>query len=213
MIKCKWINFSSVAQSCLTLCNPMDCSIPGFPVIRHCPEFAQTHVHWVSDAIQPSHPLSSPSPPAFNLSQHQDLFPMSRLFTWAGQSIGASVLASVLPMNIQNWLSRIDWFHLLAVQGTLRSLLQHHSSKEPILWHSACFMVQLSHLYMTIGKTIAKELRYYLEEWFSFLFFFFLMYEIPFSPQTKSSMASNTMEVMLFCLKLLISYQAYQDSW
>ena len=66
--------FSSVAQSCLTLCNPMDCSLPGFPVHHQLPELTQTHVHWVSDAIQPSHPLSSPSPPAFNLSQHQDLF-------------------------------------------------------------------------------------------------------------------------------------------
>ena len=68
-----WFQFSSVAQSCLTLCNPMDCSTPGFPG-HHQPEFTQTHVHWVSDAIQPSHPLSSPSPPAFNLSQHQGLF-------------------------------------------------------------------------------------------------------------------------------------------
>ena len=69
----KSVQFSSVAQSCLTLCDPMDCSTPGFPVHRQLPEFAQTHVHRVSDAIQPSHPLSSPSPPAFNLSQHQGL--------------------------------------------------------------------------------------------------------------------------------------------
>ena len=66
--------FSSVAQSCLTLCDPMDCSTPGLPVHCQLPEFTQTHVHWIGDAIQPSHPLSSPSPPAFNLSQHQDLF-------------------------------------------------------------------------------------------------------------------------------------------
>ena len=148
----------------------MDCSTPDLPVHHQLPEFTQTHVPWVGDAIQLSHPLSSPSPPAFNLSQHWGLFLMSWLFTRGGQSIGASVLALVLPMNIQGWLPRIDWFHLLAVQGTLRSLLQNHSSKEPILWHSACFMVQLSHLYMTTGKTIAKELRYYLEEWFSFFF-------------------------------------------
>ena len=64
----------SVTQSCPTLCDPMDCSTPGFPVLHHLPEFSQTHVHWVSDAIQPSHPLSSPSPPAFNLFQHQGLF-------------------------------------------------------------------------------------------------------------------------------------------
>ena len=65
---------SSVSQSCLTLCNPINCSIPGFPVHHQLPELAQTHVHWVSDAIQPSHPLSSPSPPALNVSQHQGLF-------------------------------------------------------------------------------------------------------------------------------------------
>ena len=68
------IQFSSVAQLCLTVCDPMDCSMPGFPVHHQLPEFTQTHVHWVGDAIQPSYPLSSPSPPAFNLSQHQGLF-------------------------------------------------------------------------------------------------------------------------------------------
>ena len=92
------LQFSSVSQSCLTLCNPMDCSTPGFPVHRQLPEFAQTHVYRVSDAIQPSHPLSSPSPPALNLSQHQS-FPMCQLFVSGGQSPGAG--ASVLPMNIQ----------------------------------------------------------------------------------------------------------------
>ena len=92
----------SVAQSCPTLCDPMDCSVPGFPVHHQLPKFAQTHVHWVSDAIQVSHPLSSPSLPAFNLSQHQGL-PMSWLFSSGGQSIGTSASASVLPMYIQCW--------------------------------------------------------------------------------------------------------------
>ena len=91
---------SSVTQSCLTLCDPMDCSTPGFPVHHQLQELAQTHVHLVSDAIQLSHPLLSPSPPAFNLSQHHS-FPVSQLFISGGQSIGAS--ASVLPMNIQDW--------------------------------------------------------------------------------------------------------------
>ena len=81
----------------------MHCSTPGFPVLHRLPEFAQTHVHWVGDAIQPSHPLSSPCPPAFNLSQHQGLFLMSWLFASGGQSIGASASASVLPINIQYW--------------------------------------------------------------------------------------------------------------
>ena len=89
--------FSSVAQSCLTLCNPINHSTPGLPVRHQLPEFTQTHVRWVGDAIQPSHPLSSPSPPAPSPSQHQGL--MSQLFSWGGQSIGVSALASVLPMN------------------------------------------------------------------------------------------------------------------
>ena len=104
LIKClvRSFQFKSVAQSCPTLCDPVDCSTPGFPVHHQLLEFTQTHVHWVSDAIQPSHPLSSPSPPAFNLSQHQS-FQMSQLFTSGGQSIGVSASASVLPMNIQGW--------------------------------------------------------------------------------------------------------------
>ena len=85
-----------------TLCDPMDRSTPGFSVLLHLPGFAQTHVHGVCDAVQPSHPLLSLSPFAFNLSQHQ-CFPMGRLFTSGGQSIGASASASVLPMNIQGW--------------------------------------------------------------------------------------------------------------
>ena len=93
------LQFSSVTQSCPTLCDPMDCSTPGFPVYHQLLEPAQTHVHRVGDAIPLSHPLSSPSPPAFNLSQHQSLF-----FASGGQSIGVSASASVLPMNIQDWL-------------------------------------------------------------------------------------------------------------
>ena len=95
------VQFSSVSQSCPTLCNPMNRSTPGLPVHHQLPEFAQTHVHWVSDAIQPSHPLSSSSPPALNLSQHQG--PKSQVFTSGGQSIGVSTSTSVLPVNIQDW--------------------------------------------------------------------------------------------------------------
>ena len=96
-----WNFYCSVAKSCPTLCDPMDCSAQGVPVLHYLLEFAQTQVHWVDDVIQPSHPLCSSSPPALNLSQHQGPFPMSWLFTSGGQSIGAS--ASVLPMNIQDW--------------------------------------------------------------------------------------------------------------
>ena len=112
--------FSLVAQ-CLTLCDPMDCSTPGLPVHHQLPEFSQTHVYWVSDAIQPSHPLSSPSPPAFNFSQHQGLFPMSWLFASCGQSIGVSASTSVFPMNIQSWfpLGLIGLISLLS-QGVSR---------------------------------------------------------------------------------------------
>ena len=91
----------SVAQLCLTLCNPMDCSTPGFPVLHYLPEFAQTHIHWVSDAIQPFHPLLPSSPHLFNPSQHQ-YCPMTWLFASDGQSFGASASASILPLNIQD---------------------------------------------------------------------------------------------------------------
>ena len=102
MTRSSWISCCSVTQSCPTLCNPMNCSTPGFPVLHYLPEFVQTHVHWVRDAIQPSHPLSPPSP-SLNLSQHQGLFQMSQLFESGVQSVGTSASASVLPVNIQDW--------------------------------------------------------------------------------------------------------------
>ena len=109
---------SSVQFSCsvvLTLCDPMDYSTPGLPVHHELPEFTQSHLHWVDDAIQPSHPLLSPSPPTFNLSQHQGLF-QDQFFASRGQSIGVSASASVLPMNIQNWfcLGWTGWISLLS---------------------------------------------------------------------------------------------------
>ena len=126
------VHFSSVAQSCPTLCDPLDCSTAGIPVHHQLPEFIQTHVHRVSDAIQPSHPLSSPSPPAFNPSQHQGLFASG------GQSTGVSASALVLSMNISGLISfRMDWLDLLAVQRTLKSLLHHHNTKASILRCSA----------------------------------------------------------------------------
>ena len=122
----------------------MDCSTPGFPVNHQLSELAQTHVHRVGDAIQPSHPLPSPSPPAFNLTQHQGLF------QWVSSCIRLakywSFNFSISPSNEYSGLIsfRIDWSDLLVVQGTLRSLLLHHSSKASILWHSTFFTVQLS---------------------------------------------------------------------
>ena len=110
------VQFSSVAQSCPTLCDPMNCRTPGLPVHHHLLEFTQTHVHRVRDAIQPSHPQSSPSPPAPNPSQHQSFFPMSQLFTWGGQSTGASALASFLPKKSQGW-SPSEWTGWISLQS------------------------------------------------------------------------------------------------
>ena len=158
------VQLSSVAQSCPTLCDPMNCSTPGLPVHHHLPEFTQTHVHQVRDAIQPSHPQSSPSP-APNPSQHQSRF------QWVNSS---HEVAKVLELQLQHHSFqrradpskapglisfRMDWLDLLVVQGTLKSLLQHHSSNASILQGSAFFTVQLSHPYMTTGKTIALTRR------------------------------------------------------
>ena len=107
--------FSSVAQLCPTLCDPMNHSTPGLPVHHQLPEFTQTHVHWVSDAIQPSYPLSSPSPPAPNPSKHQS-FPMSQLFAWGGQSTGVSALASFLPKKSQG-SSPSEWTGWISLQS------------------------------------------------------------------------------------------------
>ena len=123
------VQFSSVTQSCLTLCDPMNRSTPGLPVHHHLPEFTQTHVHRVSDAIQASHPLSSPSPPAPNPSQHRVFSNESTLrMRWPKYwSFSFSISPS---KEIPGLISfRMDWLDLLAVQGTLKSLLQHHSSK------------------------------------------------------------------------------------
>ena len=150
------ITFSSVAQSCPTLCDPMDCSTPGLPVHHQLLEFTQTHVHWVGDAIQPSHPLSFPSPPAFTLSQGIRVFSNESALRIRWPEYW-SVSFSISPSSEYLGLIcfRMDWLDLLAVQGTLKSLLQHHSSKALIHWCSAFFIVQLSHPYMTTGKTIA----------------------------------------------------------
>ena len=131
----------------------MKCSMPGLSVHHQLLQFIQTHVHSFSDAISPTHPLSSPSPPAPSPSQHQGFFNESTLCTrwpkyWSF-SLGIS------PCNEHpELIFRMDWLDLLAVQGTLKSLLQNHSSKASILWHSAFFTVQLSHPYMTTGKTM-----------------------------------------------------------
>ena len=149
------VQFSLVAQLCLTLCDPMNSSTPGLLVHHQLLEFTQTHVHWVVDAIQPSHPLSSllllpPIPPSIRVFSSESTLSMRWPKYW-------SFSFSISPSNEHPGLIsfRMDWLDLLAVQGTLRSLLQYHSSKASILWRSAFFTVQFSHPYMTTGKTIA----------------------------------------------------------
>ena len=159
-----------VTEYCPNLCDPMDCSTTGFPVLHNLPEFVQIHVQWVYDATQPSHPLSPPSPlPSIFLS--------IRIFS----NISAfcircpkywSFSFSISPSNEYLGLIsfRIDCFGLLVVQGTLKSLLQHHSSKAPILWHSAFFILQSSHPHMTPGKTIALTIQSFVSKVISLLF-------------------------------------------
>ena len=180
-----FIEFSSITQSCPTLCDLMDHSTPGFPVHHLLLEFTQTHVHRVSDAIQPSHPLLFPSPPAFNLSQHQGLFKwMSSLHRVENYW---SFSFSISPSNEYSGLIsfRINWFDLLAVQGTLKSLLQHHSSKASTLWCSAFFIVQLSYLYVPTGKTIALTRWIFVGKAMSLLFNMLSRLVIAFIPRSK----------------------------
>jgi len=146
------LQFSSVTQLCPTICHQKDCSTPGLPVHHQLPEFTQTPVHGVSDAIQPSHPLLSPFPPApippsIRVFSNESILRMRWPKYW-------SFSFSIIPSKeIPGLISfRMDWLDLLTVQGTLKSLLQHHSSKASILWRSAFFTVQLLHPYMTTGK-------------------------------------------------------------
>ena len=182
--------FSSVAQSCPTLCNPMNRSMPGLLVHHELLESTKTHVHRVSDAIQPSHPLSSPSPPAPNPSQHQSLFQESILhMRWP--KYWSFSFTSIPSKEIPRLISfRMDWLDLLAVQGTLKSLLQHHSSKASILQHSAFFTVQLSHPYMTTGETIALTRQTFVGKVMSLLFNMLSRLVITFLPRSKRLLIS-----------------------
>ena len=179
----------------------MDCNTPGLPVHHQLPEFTQTHVYLVGDAIQPSNPLLFPSPPTFNLSQHQ------RLFQWVSSSHQVvkvwSFGFSISPSNENPGLIafRMDWLDLLAVQGTLKSLLQHHSSKASVLWHSTFFIFQLSHLYMTTGKTIALTRWTFVGKVMSLLFDMLSEFVIAFFPRSKHLLISwpFTLNVKVIC--------------
>ena len=169
----------SVAQSCPTLWVPMDCSTPGFPVLHYLPEIAQTHLHWISDAIQPTHP------PAPNPSQHQGVFQWVALhIRWPKYWSSSS---NISPSNECLGLIsfRIDWFDLLTGQVTLKSLLQHHTLKASIFWCSTFFVVQLSQPYMTIGETIALTRQTFVSKVMFLLFNMLSRYVIAFLPRNN----------------------------
>ena len=153
------VQFNSVTQWCPTLWDPMNRSTPGLPVYHQLLKFTQTHVHWVSDTIQPSHHLCPllllpVTPPSLRVLFSESTLHMKWPKYW-------SFSFSISPFNEHPGLIsfRMDWLDLLAVQGTLKSLLQHHSSKASILQWSAFIIVQLSHAYMITGKTIALTRR------------------------------------------------------
>ena len=168
----------------------MLCIAPSLPVLHYLPEFAQTHVHWVEHVIQPSHPLSPPSPPALSLSQHQDLFQWDTLcIRWPKYwSFSFSTSTSKEYSGLISF--RVDWLDLLAVQRTFKSIFQHHSLKVLILQHSAFFMVQLSHLYMTTGKFIALTTWTFVGKVMSLLFNILSMLVIIFLPRSKHLLTS-----------------------
>ena len=187
----------------------MNRSTPGLPVHHQLPEITQTHVHWFGDAIQPSHPLSTPFPPAFNLSHHHGLY------KWVSSSHQVAKLEFLLqhhsfqwtlhirwpswsfcfnisPSNEQSGLIsfRMDWLDLHAVQGTPKSFLQHRSSKSSILWHSAYFIAQLSHPYMTTGKNIALTRQTFVGKVMTLLFNMLSRLVITFLPRSKHLLIS-----------------------
>ena len=169
----------------------MDCSTPGLPVHHQLLQFTQTHIHGVGDAIQPSHPLSYPSPPAFKLSQHQGLFNwVSSSHQWPKYW---SFSFNMNPFNENSRLIsfRMNRLELLAVKGTPKSLLQHHSSKASILQHSAFFIVQLSHSYMTTGKTIALTKQIFIGKVMSLFFNMLSRFIIAFLPRSKCLLISR----------------------
>ena len=179
----------SVTQLCPTLCDPMDCSMLGYPVLHYLLELAQTHSYWLDDAIQPPHPLLPPSPD-LNLSQHQVFSNESALRIRWPKYWSFSFLITPSSEYSRLISFKIDWFDLLAVQRTLKSLLQHHSSKASVLWCSAFIMVQLAHPYMTTGETIAWTRWTFVGKMMSLLYNMLSRFVIAFLPRSKCLLIS-----------------------
>ena len=159
-----------ITQLWSTLCDPMDCNAPGFPVHNQLPEIAQTHVHWLGDAIQSSHPLSSSSPPAFNLSQHQGLFQRVNSSHQVVKLLEFHFsFRSVFPMAMQDWFPS-GWTGLISLLFKGLSRVFSNNSKASVLQCSAFFMIQLSHPYMTTGKTVALTIWTFVSKVMSLLF-------------------------------------------
>ena len=181
------VQFSSVAQLCLTLCDPMNRSTPGLLVHHQLLEFTQTHVHQVGDAIQPlsSSSLLPPILSSIRVFSNESTLHMRWPKYW-------SFSFNISPPNQHPGLTsfRMDWLDLLAAQGALKSLLQHHSSKASILRCSAFFTVQLSHSYMTTGKTIALTRRTFVDQVVSLLFNMLSKLVITFLPRSKRLLIS-----------------------
>ena len=168
----------------------MNCNTPGLPVHHQLPESTQTHVHRVGHAIQPPHPLLSPSPPAPNPSQHQVFSNESSLRMRWPKYWSFSFSISTFHEYSGLISFRMDLLDLLAVEGTLKSLLQHHSSKASIFQHSAFFTVQLSHPYMTTGKTVALTRWTFVGKVMSLLFKMLSRFVITFLPKSKRLLIS-----------------------
>ena len=162
--------------------------MPGFPVLHYFPELTQTHVHHISDVIQTYYPLSSPSLPVFNLSQNQGLFQWVSFLHQVAKYWSFNISLSNQYSGLISF--RIDWLDLLAVLGALKSLLQHHSSKASVLQRSAFFMVQLSHPYMTTGKTIALTIWTFVSKLMSLLFNMLSRFVTAFLPRSKHLLIS-----------------------
>ena len=176
----------SVIKSCPSFWDPINCSMPGLPILHYLPEFAQIHIHWVNDAIQPFHPLSPPSPSALNASQHQSLF-QCQLFTSAGPGIGASASASILPMNIQGWVL-LGLTGLISLKSTGLSRIfsrttiwkPHFFGTQPSLWSNFHICIWL------LKKSIALTIRAFVGNVMSLLCNMMSRFVIAFLPRNKS---------------------------